>query len=568
MKRLWSLFVIILLLLSFAQKSSAIIFSDVFSYKEEIDYLTSRDIIRGFDNGTFGPQSPIKRIQAVQMILREKGITDYSAPDPGFIDIKPGDYGYDEVAKAVSMGFISGKTDVNGNKYFDRYGTLTRGQMAKILAIAYNLKGEYFRNFSDVTKGSWEYEFVSALAANNITTGYEDNSFRPYEKLKRQHFAVFMARNLDDRFKPLPELQAHFIDVGQGDSSLILSPNGKTILIDGGRHSAGEKVVAYLKKAGVTSIDYLVATHPDADHIGGLLDVLRQIPVKMVIDSGKEHTSETYIDYLNLIQQKNIHFRIAKTGDIISIDPAFIIQVLNSGDQEVTDNNDASIVLKLSYNQIDFMFTGDAGVEVEERMLSRFNVGADILKVSHHGSSTGSSWAFINAVKPKASILSYGDNSYGHPTSEVVSRLKAAGSALYSTMGQGDIVVSTNGQSYRVSAKPWQSGTSPAPSPVVKSDIRIISVDEANEKVTIKNAGSLNVDMSGWKLVSVEGNQTYDFPTGFILKAGATVTIASGSNAVNKPPNILRWTNANIWNNSGDPAQLFNAGGGKVSEYR
>lgn len=568
MKKLGSILVIFILLLSFAHQSSAIIFSDVYSYKEEINYLTSRDIIRGFDNGTFGPQSPIKRIQAVQMILREKGITDYSAPDPGLIDIKPGDYGYEEVAKAVSMGFISGKTDRNGNKYFDRYGTLTRGQMAKILAIAYDLKGEYIRNFSDVPKGSWEYEFVSALAANNITTGYEDNTFRPYEKLKRQHFAVFMARNLDDRFKPLPELQAHFINVGQGDSSLIISPNGKTILIDGGRHSAGEKVVAYLKKAGVTSIDYLVATHPDADHIGGLLDVLRQIPVKMVIDSGKEHTSETYVDYLNLIDQKNIHFRVAKTGDVISVDPTFIIRVLNSGDHGTADNNDASIVLKLTYNQIDFMYTGDAGVEVEDRMLSRFNVEADILKVSHHGSSTGSSWAFINGVKPKVSILSYGDNSYGHPTSEVVNRLKALGSTLYSTMDQGDIVVSTNGQTYRVSAKPWKNGPSPTPNPVAKTDIRIIGVDEANEKVSIKNFGSSNVNMTGWKLVSVEGNQAYDFPTDFILKAGATVTIASGSNAVNNPPSILRWTNGNIWNNSGDPAQLFNAGGGKVSEFR
>lgn len=181
--------------------SFASTFKDVYKYKEEIHFLTSKGIITGYKDGTFKPENPINRLQAVQMILREKGITNYTAPNPHFSDLQPGDYGYNEVAKAVSMGLISGKSDsASGRKYFDPYGTLTRAQMAKILVLAYDLEGKHNRNFYDVPRDDWAYEFVSALAANKITTGYGDGSFRPSINLSRQHFAVFMARNLDDRF--------------------------------------------------------------------------------------------------------------------------------------------------------------------------------------------------------------------------------------------------------------------------------------------------------------------------------------------------------------------------------
>lgn len=253
------------------------------------------------------------------------------------------------------------------------------------------------------------------------------------------------------------QMTVTFINVGQGDSILIQSPNGKSMLVDGGRRTAGDKVVSYLKKAGITSLDRLVATHPDADHIGGLIDVLHNFNVKKAIDSGKDHTSETYIDYLTLIDKKDIPFHVAKTGETIDLDPAISIKVLNSGNTAPTDeNNDASIVLKITYGKISVLLTGDAPQDVEKQMIDNGDdLRATILKPGHHGSSTSSSMAFLQAVQPKAAVLSYGENDYGHPNAGVVSRLHEVGAKVYSTFASGDIVVTTDGATYHVNAKPW-----------------------------------------------------------------------------------------------------------------
>ncbi|MFJ7978441.1 amidase family protein [Peribacillus sp. NPDC096379] len=178
-------------------------FKDVTSFVDEIEYLTDKGIIKGYKDGTFKPNEPITRLQAIEIILREKGITDYSSVlNPGFIDVKPDDYGYEEIAKAVELGIINGKINAQGQKYFDPNGTLTRSQMAKVLVLAYDLKGTYPTDFKDVPKGYWAYNSISILAANNITAGYKDGTFKPTINLSRQHFAAFMARCLDDKFKP------------------------------------------------------------------------------------------------------------------------------------------------------------------------------------------------------------------------------------------------------------------------------------------------------------------------------------------------------------------------------
>lgn len=177
---------------------AASIYPDVSVYGEEIDFLSDLGVITGYKNGHFGPNDSIKRIQAVQMILRELQIPVGDAPNPNFKDIKPGSYGYEEIAKAAELNIISGKE--NGN--FDPFGTLTRGQMAKILVKAYDLKGIYYDEFADVDFDSSMYAYIETLAAHYITTGYPDGSFRPNESLKRSHFAAFLARMLNDSFKP------------------------------------------------------------------------------------------------------------------------------------------------------------------------------------------------------------------------------------------------------------------------------------------------------------------------------------------------------------------------------
>jgi beta-lactamase superfamily II metal-dependent hydrolase/putative cell wall-binding protein len=359
-------------------------------------------------------------------------------------------------------------------------------------------------------------------------------------------------------------LKVHFIDVGQGDSIFIEMPNGKTMLVDGGKKSAGDEVVSHLKSQGVKKIDVMVATHPDADHIGGLIDVLNEFPVGKVIDSGKPHTSETYLEYLSLIDQKNIPFKVAAEGDFIELDQAVNVEVLNSGANN-TDNNDASVVLMVSHEEVDYLLTGDAGVDVEERLIQEYDLDAEVLKVGHHGSYTSTSQAFVEAVDPIFGILSYGEgNQYGHPHSDVYNRLMDYGVDLISTVN-GTIEMSDDGDYIYIGQQPTTPNPEPTPEPT--ADVSLTGVNLSTEVVTVKNNGSNDTNMTGWTLVSVEGNQTFNFPSNFILKSGSSVNITSGANAINNPPTYLKWTGAYIWNNAGDTAKLHNSQGELVSEY-
>lgn len=171
-------------------------FSDVTRFQEEINFLTGLGVIYGYSDGTFRPTESLQRIHAVQMILREKGITDFDAPNPGFTDIQPGNAGYKEVAKAVQLGFISGKLASNGTNYFDAKGTLTRGQMAKILTDAYGLNKDNGFTYKDVSSEHWAKSYISRLATSGVTQGYSDGTFKPGQDLERQHFSAFMARLL------------------------------------------------------------------------------------------------------------------------------------------------------------------------------------------------------------------------------------------------------------------------------------------------------------------------------------------------------------------------------------
>ncbi len=361
------------------------------------------------------------------------------------------------------------------------------------------------------------------------------------------------------------EMRVHFIDVGQGDSIFIESPNGKTMLVDGGVKGAGQKVVSYLKELGVNKLDIVVATHPDADHIGGLIPVLNSIDIGQFYDSGKVHTSQTFEEMLTLIDTKNIPYNIPKTGDRIAFDDDINVKVLNAN-ENATDNNDASIVLKLAYGNVSFLLTADAGIALEKEMLQD-GVKATILKAGHHGSNTSSSAEFIQAVHPEVTILSYGEgNKYGHPHAEVVERLQAIGSKIYATAEAGNVIVSTDGVNYAVNSKEW-SGTivsAPTTLPTTSKNVEIVSKDLIEEIVGIKNNSNEAVSLKDWQLISIEGAQVFNFPN-VILQPGKTFYVTSGSNA-REGQNYLKWTKKQIWLNDGDAAQLRNAKGDIVSE--
>ena len=249
-----------------------------------------------------------------------------------------------------------------------------------------------------------------------------------------------------------PHLAVHFIDVGQGDSILVQAPSGKTMLVDGGPVDASDRLVAYLKAQKVSRIDVLVATHPHADHIGGLIEVLRTFVVGLVVDSGKVHTTATYERFLTLIDQKNIRFRLGRAGDGIDLGPGLDARILHPSEPLPENMNDCSVVIRLQYGKVGFLFTGDAEREAENAILrSGADLHATVLKVAHHGSRTSSSPWFLKAVEPAVGVILVGaGNSYGHPHRITLLNLAGYVDRVYRTDVDGDVVVITDGTTFRV----------------------------------------------------------------------------------------------------------------------
>jgi competence protein ComEC len=257
--------------------------------------------------------------------------------------------------------------------------------------------------------------------------------------------------------QPSQNLTLAFIDIGQGDSILVILPNTKTLLIDGGDREGSGKVLASLREHSLSHIDVVVATHPHADHIGGLVDVIKNVDVGQVLDSGQVHTTQTFEDFLDAIETKQIPLKSVRQGDSINLDPTVKIDVLNppanlldGADNEAEFNNN-SVVLKLTYGEFSALLTGDMEERNEARLVSEntTTLDADVLKAGHHGSHTSSSIPFLNAVTPEVVIISLGaGNTYGHPHQEALDRISAAGTEhLFRTDIDGTITLIANGSS-------------------------------------------------------------------------------------------------------------------------
>lgn len=244
-------------------------------------------------------------------------------------------------------------------------------------------------------------------------------------------------------------VEVHFIDVGQGDSIYIKTPS-QDILIDGGER--GDTVVDYLRSQDVDDLELVIGTHPHSDHIGGLINVFEEIPVKEVMDPGVVHTSKTFEDYLTLIDEKNMIFTVVRAGTKRVYDDGVVIEILSPVNPDSDNLNDASIVARLTFGDIAFLFTGDAETPSENEMLiAGAPLKSTILKAGHHGSSTSTGDDFLEAVSPEAVVIMCGyDNSYGHPHREILEKLDVADVEVYRTDLQGSIVFVTNGRDYEV----------------------------------------------------------------------------------------------------------------------
>lgn len=240
-------------------------------------------------------------------------------------------------------------------------------------------------------------------------------------------------------------LRVDFLNVGQADCAL-LSTNGHYMVIDGGNNGDADTILSYLEGQGVEKLDAVVGTHPHEDHIGSLDAIINHFDVDAVYMPKIMHTSKTFEDVLDAVANKGLKIKSPSPGDTIDFN-GLEIEVLGP-QSEYKDFNNNSIVLKVNAGETAFLFTGDAEETAEKDILQAdYDLQADVLKVGHHGSSTSSSQAFLQAVKPKYAVISVGvGNSYHHPEEEALQRLQSIGAEIYRTDLQGNIVCTTDGK--------------------------------------------------------------------------------------------------------------------------
>lgn len=266
------------------------------------------------------------------------------------------------------------------------------------------------------------------------------------------------------------EFSIRYIDVGQGDAALIQC-DSHYMLIDGGPSEKSSKIYSILKDEGITKLDYIIATHPDADHIGGLSGALNYASTEVCYCTVNSHDTKTFRNLTKYLKKQNISITIPKTNTEIALGKAKV-SFLDPGDGALLDPGDGaqgntsltqgtvlgaedlneSIIVRIDYGQNSFLFMADAETEEENRLLKNCkNLDCDILKVAHHGSSSSSSPQFLKAVSPKYAIISVGkENSYGHPTQDTLDNLSATGAIVLRTDLHGDIIVTSDGKEINV----------------------------------------------------------------------------------------------------------------------
>lgn len=251
----------------------------------------------------------------------------------------------------------------------------------------------------------------------------------------------------------VPSFEVHYIDVGQGDASLIIC-DGKTMLIDGGNVSDSSLVVSYIDNLGIDEIDYIVCTHAHEDHVGGISGPLNKFEVENVFAPATGSDIDAYKDFLEGTEAQGLEIITPDPGDTFYLGSAEVT-IMGPVTENESDLNNTSIILRIVYGETSFLFTGDAERESEEAIIEQgFDLKSTVLKVGHHGSNYSTSYPFLREVMPEYGVISVGeDNIYDHPEDDLLSRLRDAGTTVYRTDLQGDIVITSNGEDVSVSTE-------------------------------------------------------------------------------------------------------------------
>ncbi|MBQ4627314.1 MAG: MBL fold metallo-hydrolase [Clostridia bacterium] len=283
--------------------------------------------------------------------------------------------------------------------------------------------------------------FVAIILLIGEKTGLIDGAFDGLEQTMGGFDEV-----INDDFR---SFAVHYIDVGQGDCSLVVC-DGKTMLIDAGENGHEEDVINYLRSQSIDKLDYIVTSHQHSDHIGGLEEVIEEFGADTLImprlTKAQTPTNSTYTAFLKSVQKSGMKVLSSNVGDVYQLGSASF-EILGPVTNDAEDINNMSIMMKLTYGENTFMFTGDAEKEEELEVIGTgANLDCDVLKVGHHGSNTSSCKQFLAAVSPELCIIQVGENNdYGHPHKEPLNRIKKFTEDIYRNDICGDIVVYSDG---------------------------------------------------------------------------------------------------------------------------
>ena len=376
-------------------------------------------------------------------------------------------------------------------------------------------------------------------------------------------------------------LRITFLDVGQADAVLIQAPGGRTALVDAGRRD----IVPLLRQFGVSEIDLLVATHPHADHIGGMAGVIAAFPVRFYMDNGEPHTTQTYRRLLAALDARPEITYLEASPRTLTLGEVEI-DVLPLLPRGTTEHNDRSVALVVRYGSFKAFLSGDSEVRQLTHLVGRGVVPeATLLKAPHHGSDDGFTWDFLAAARPRVVVISAGrNNQYGHPRPAALDAFQASGAAVFRTdrhghvsvrgRESGDYDVSFGGQvALTGGAGNHPSGDAPvaAPGPAGVARLRLWVHADApgndhenpnGEYAVIRSLESGDRPIGGWSLCD-RANQCFRFPVGAVLKAGGQLVVHTGSGRPDGARYYMGRRRA-VWNNNGDTATLYDDAGAVV----
>ena len=381
-------------------------------------------------------------------------------------------------------------------------------------------------------------------------------------------------------------LRVTFLDVGQGDAVLLQAPEGQTALIDAGRGD----VVTLLREMGVTGIDLLVATHPHADHIGGMTRVLESMPVRFYMDNGDPHTTATYRRLLSALEARPEITYLEATPRTISLGSASL-EVLPLLPRGSTDHNNRSVALVLRFGDFTALLSGDSEVRQLTHLVNQQVVPKlTLLKAAHHGSDNGFIWSFLQTARPEVVVISVGRNGYGHPRPAALEAYAAtAGETLRTDLhghvqvqghrdGAYTVVQGAQMASVASSGRPRitqppvigaetpVAGAAPTSTPNTKLRLSVMADAPGNdhqnlngEYVIIESAASESLAIGGWRLCDL-ANHCFRFPDGAAIEAGGRIAVHTGTGQHDGVRYYMGYRSA-VWNNNGDTATLFDGSG-------